>query len=227
MYKQKTAHLVKICGNKYVDNGLKVAECKPDMMGWIFAPSSPRCCQVPLEIASQIATIRKEYSAIRHVAVFAGNSVDEIIKIIDCNCFDLAQIAGDASLIATVRSSFLSKKDKKKQEKFSILPAIRVNRKITNNSLDAYGRESLFVLDSFVVGEWGGTGKNLDTNLISAVTYSYLLAGGLTAENVTQALKRCLACGADASSGLEDDVPGRKNIDKVTAFIQAVRSLSV
>ena len=222
MHKPKATYLIKVCGNKYADNSLKVAQSQPDMMGWIFSPNSPRCCQSIEEIDRQIATIKAKYHNIRHVAVFAGNLLEEIENITNYNCFDLIQIAGNPAFIASTRQRLGKKKG---QKKIAILPAIRVKNKIINNSLDAYGETPLFVLDSFVPGQLGGTGKCLERQWIAAVTYPYLLAGGLNPKNVSEALQSCQAYGADASSGLEDDVPGYKNMDKVSAFIKAIRTL--
>jgi phosphoribosylanthranilate isomerase len=72
--------VVKICGNVYFDDSLMVAAARPDLMGWIFSPHSKR--RVSIESAArQIECIQREHPDIFHVAVCAGNSIPDILRI--------------------------------------------------------------------------------------------------------------------------------------------------
>ena len=84
-----------------------------------------------------------------------------------------------------------------------------------------------FVLDAFSEAAYGGTGKTADWNLATeaAQSFSFLLAGGLTADNVQEAIRTVQPYGVDVSSGVEAG-PGKKDPAKVTAFIRAAKLVS-
>jgi len=85
-----------------------------------------------------------------------------------------------------------------------------------------------FVLDAFSDQAYGGTGEVIDWQLAAeaAKAASILLAGGLTPDNVGEAIQAVQPYGVDVSSGVEGS-PGKKNHEKVRAFIQAVRVVSL
>jgi phosphoribosylanthranilate isomerase len=84
-----------------------------------------------------------------------------------------------------------------------------------------------FVLDAFSEKAYGGTGQTTDWALAAEVakTTPILLAGGLTAENVIEAIRTVRPYGVDVSSGVES-APGKKDRAKITAFVDAVRVVS-
>jgi len=220
--------IVKICGNRFPDEAMKVADAGPDLMGWIFSPLSPR--RVELQVAlDTIDAIRNIAPSIRHVAVFAKNSIDEIGAIRALHRFDALQIAADPSFVASVAAD---QKAISLPEFFStdrdgvVCPAIRVSGPIRDEDLLRFASAPFYILDSYVAGQPGGTGKELNTDFIHDVTLPYLLAGGLTPENVAALLVKTGAVGADVSSGIEDGVPGVKNHDKLLRFIANVRGLA-
>ena len=217
------SYLVKICGNKYAPESQKVASYQPNFMGWIFAPRSSRRVKLT-EIELQLFDIKKKYPQIRHVAVFAENSSTEIQEVARLGLFDYLQVAAGADWLKEMQIK-LSKSEKGLEKTCQILPAIRVQRALNANDLLAYGPKPLFILDSFVVGQPGGTGKRLDLKLIAAMGQPYLLAGGLDPENVREALLGCRACGADISSGIEKGRPGYKDENKLKLFMERVRKL--
>ena len=209
--------LIKICGNKFADESLQVASYQPDIMGWIFSPKSPR--QIFLKkVEAMISPIRKNYQNILHTAVFAENTPEEIIHVMRVKgLFDFAQVIENADFILSLQNhpSMTGK----------IVPSIRVKEAISDHFLDKYGSAPFFVLDAFVEGQPGGTGKLVNAQWIEKITKPYLLAGGLNPQNVAQVLSSVEAAGADISSGLEDGVPGRKNKAKIASFVQTVRRL--
>ncbi len=217
-------YLIKICGNKYHEESRAVAQYEPDLMGWIFSPQSPR--QVALQEAmSQIYDIKEEYPVIKHVAVFAQNSMEEIMSFIEINkaekLFAYLQVAAEAAFVQRL-SCLLADSG---EHEIALLPALRVKSALSIEELYAYGRHALYVLDSYVPGKAGGTAMRLPLEYISSIHLPYLLAGGLHAQNVQEALQNCAASGVDVSSGLETGVPGRKDAKKLAAFFHAVRAM--
>ncbi len=222
---ESPSYLIKICGNKYAVDSYMVASYRPDFMGWIFSPKSPR--QVGLgQIQSHLYDIKERYPQISHVAVFADNSIDEIIQIAQENIFDYLQVVAEPSFLLDLKTAIMRQKKQLGQQ---ILPTVRVKETCLESSLiSSYGDEiPFFILDSFVPGKPGGTGKSLQMQWINQIkTIPYLLAGGLKAENVSESLRLCHSCGVDVSSGLEPQgsfSPGHKEEAKLKAFMQAVR----
>ncbi|MBE7440360.1 MAG: phosphoribosylanthranilate isomerase [Spirochaetales bacterium] len=207
---------IKICGNRYADQARQVAALRPDFMGWIFAPESPR--RISCQDASRIIDgIRRRYPAILHVAVFAGNRFQEIDQVEHKIQADLLQVIGDLPLLQNCWRRFGRR----------LLPAVRMGRE-ENAIGNAPG--SLVIADSFVPGKKGGTGKRFAPELLEGFSRPFLLAGGLTADNVQKALEETAIlspglCGADVSSGIED-APGYKNPAKLASFIKQVRMFS-
>ena len=84
-----------------------------------------------------------------------------------------------------------------------------------------------FLLDAFSLDAYGGTGQTADWSLAAeaALAATILLAGGLTPENVSDAIRQVRPYGVDVSSGVEAS-PGKKHHEKMRAFVQAVRLVS-
>lgn len=215
----------------YREDSLYVAEQGPDFMGWIVSPRSPRKIRLQ-EITPIIEEIRNLFPAVYHAAVFADNSSDEILDIFSSGIFDLFQIASDPGFFLEVkkqienRNSYDSwiEKGPIRGDRPALCPAVRVSSKIENASLLSWGNSPLYILDSYVPGRPGGTGKILETDFVREITLPYLLAGGLKPDNVKDRLESSLAAGADVSSGIEDS-PGKKNKEKLKSFIKIVRAL--
>ena len=225
------SYLIKICGNKYAHYSQMVARYEPDFMGWIFAQESPRYIEFALLKESHLYGIKEQYPKIKHVAVFTENSssIEEIMQIADSALFDCLQVIAKPNFIMKLHKYIASEWT---DRDIPIWPALRVQQTLQFDSLDKYSISPLYVLDAFVPGLSGGTGKRIETEWISAVEQPYLLAGGLNPTNVKEALCYCHACGADVSSGLEIKdaktnkyLPGHKDESKVRAFIENVRNI--
>jgi len=209
---------IKICGITEAKQALAAAEAGADFIGLVFAPSPRR---VNLEKARQIvAAVRQSGCPVEVVGIFV-NSQATTVNLIARSCYlDRVQLSGDESweycrdivqpLIKAVRI-------KRGQTLTEVLAHLQEGIKVLS------GQKYTFLLDSQVRGKYGGTGKVVDWNLAKQVAREFpvLLAGGLTPENVAQALKRVSPWGVDVSSGVE--VGGKKHISRIRAFIRAVR----
>lgn len=209
---------IKICGITEEKQALAAAEAGADFIGLVFAPSPRR---VNLEKAQKIVTaVRQSGRPAEMVGIFV-NSQATTVNLIAKNCYlDRVQLSGDESW------EYCREIDR------PFIKAVRLKRGQSLEEVRAHlqegikvlsSQEHIFLLDSQVRGKYGGTGKVVDWTLARQVAgeFPVLLAGGLTPENVTQALKRVAPWGVDVSSGVE--VAGRKHISRIRAFIKAVR----
>ncbi len=149
------------------------------------------------------------------VGVFVNEDVNVVRDLMDECGLALAQLHGDenASYCETLARP--------------VLKAIRLCDKGSFLALGEYiGRAQVrgFVVDAFSENAYGGTGLTADWTLAGEVAKAtpVLLAGGLTPENVQEAIRTVRPYGVDVSSGVEAS-PGRKDRAKIQAFIQAAR----
>ena len=199
--------IIKICGIKTLTDALAAINVGADYLGFNFYPKSVR--YIDQETCIQIASVlKKENPNIKLVGVFVNSSVEEIKNILQTCSLDLAQLHGDES-----------------PETFS---------KLTPRAFKAFRGEidkrmvldhaPAFLLDAAVKGQYGGSGAIADWSSAAelAKRYPLLLAGGLTPENVSDAVRQAKPWGVDVASGVESN-PGQKDAAKLSAFVQAVR----
>jgi phosphoribosylanthranilate isomerase len=200
---------IKICGIKTLSDALAAIEAGADYLGFNFYPKSARFIEkfVCAEITS---VLKKEHPQIKLVGVFVNSSVEEVKDILDTCSLGLAQLHGDET------PEMLSALDGK---------AFKAFREVPEN-LDAFVRDDApaFLVDASVKGVYGGSGVTADWNGAAelAKKYPLLLAGGLTPENVAEAVSRVKPWGVDVASGVESR-PGVKDEAKVRVFVKAVR----
>jgi len=209
---------VKICGIKEEAHALVAAEAGADFIGLVFAPS-PR--QVTLAQAERIARVVKEsYPATEVVGLFVNAPATEVNTIADICHLDWVQLSGDEPWeycleIAKPLIKVVHVSEQQKPEEIS--ETLAYGASILKR------RKHLYLIDSFTQGKYGGTGKTFNWELArqAASQFPVIIAGGLTPENVAQAIKQVAPWGVDVSSGVEAD--GIKHPARIKAFIQAVR----
>ncbi|MBI3851416.1 MAG: phosphoribosylanthranilate isomerase [Verrucomicrobia bacterium] len=199
---------VKICGITNLPDALAAAEAGADALGLMFVETSPR--HVSLAIAADIA--RQLPPFIIKVGVFV-NAPEELVfcAIGDCG-LNLLQFHGEETPEYCRQFGLMSMK------------AFRIRDAESLRALPGYKTDA-FLLDSHVAGKSGGTGKSFNWDLaIEAKKFGrpIFLAGGLTPENVGDAVRQVEPYGVDVSSGVEAS-PGKKDITKVRAFITAAK----
>lgn len=198
---------IKICGMRRKEDILMANEFCPDYVGFVFA-KSPR--QLGIDAALEL---KKELDPqIQSVGVFVNEYPEVIETLCDSSIIDLVQLHGDedAEYIRGLKENI----------KVPVIKALRVQKK--EQILE--GAElpcDYLLLDTYTRGSYGGSGKTFDWDLIPRIKKPYFLAGGLSTDNVGEAVKRVLPYGVDVSSALETE--GFKDREKVKLFIERVR----
>jgi phosphoribosylanthranilate isomerase len=206
---------VKICGITRLEDALLAADLGADFLGFNFYSGSKRC--VEKETCGRICTeLDRRGIEILKVGVFV-NACREVIETIIDDCrLDMAQLSGDEppSLLEMLgERAFKAIRPHNLQEALSESRAARVRR-----------TPPVLLVDAHQSGLYGGSGQTADweTAAVLAREYPILLAGGLTPENVTQAIRSVQPWGVDVASGVES-TPGVKDPEKMAAFIRAAK----
>ena len=212
---------IKICGIKEKAHALAAIEAGGDFIGLVFAPSQRRV--TPAQASEIINAAKSRSHAIGTVGVFVNTPAPEVNTIADSCNLDWVQLSGDESweycrhitkpLIKAVRI-------RQGQSPEQIAADLAAGARILS------AQKHLYLLDTQVKGRYGGTGTTFDWSLArqAAAQFPVILAGGLTPDNVAQAIESAAPWGVDVSSGVEAD--GVKDIAKIRAFIEAVRKVN-
>ena len=200
---------VKICGITNKEDALYAAGCGADALGFIFYEKSPRYIE-PDNAKTIIATLPPFVTT---VGVFVNKDFNDIRDITLLTGVTVVQLHGDES------PSYCNLVEGK------LIKAIRVKNDSSIEGLKKYDVDT-FLLDSFDKNSFGGSGLTFDWKLAEkAKQYGkIILAGGLTPDNVEEAVKKVAPYGVDVNSGVEKK-PGIKNKNKVKEFI--IRSKAV
>ena len=203
---------IKICGIKTLKDALAAIDAGADYLGFNFYPKGVRF--IEKETCAEITSVlKKEHPNIKLVGVFVNYSVDEVKNILETCSLDLAQLHGDET-----------------PEIFAQLAprAFRAFRGIPSD-ITGYERNDVptLLVDAAVKGMYGGSGVTADWSAAAelAKKYPLLLAGGLTPENVADAVRQVQPWGVDVASGVESE-PGKKDASKMKEFVRAVQSES-
>ena len=199
---------IKICGIKTVTDALAAMDAGTDLIGFNFYPKSPRYIDVGR--CRDIMSVMRKYGYIKYVGVFVNASVAEIYATMETCGLSLAQLHGDET------HEILNALDGKAFKAFRGIPA----------DLNGFARNSApaLLVDASVKGAYGGTGVTADWNGAAelAKNHPLLLAGGLTPENVADAVSQVRPWGVDVASGVES-APGVKDAGKMSEFVKAVK----
>lgn len=199
---------VKVCGCASGRDTEAVAGLKPDALGFIFWPGSKRAV-APKEVAAWVKDLP---STIKRVGVFVNADKDVLLRARDEVGLDILQLHGEEPVSLTT------------ELQGTLWKAVHLNRELPDD-LDAY-RVSALMVDHHGGIQPGGTGVAVDwdaaARFVSENRKDVILAGGLTPDNVTEALATVKPWGVDVSSGVEKE-PGVKDMGKVKEFIQRCR----
>lgn len=206
--------IIKICGIKTLKDALAAIEAGADYLGFNFYPKSVRF--IEKESCAKITSVlKKEHPQIRLVGVFVNSPMDEVKNILETCHLDLAQLHGDEA--PEMLESLNGKAFK----------AIRLTSESAETSVYPFLKSALLpamLVDAAVKGVYGGSGVTADWSAAAelAKKYPLLLAGGLTPENVADAVRQVKPWGVDVASGVES-AAGEKDASKMSAFVKAVK----
>ncbi len=200
---------VKICGITNLDDALAAVDYGADALGFVFYKGSPRY----ISYRDSASIIKKLPPFTTTVGVFVDEKPSHVEKIIHQTCIDVVQFHGNEppELCNCSRS---------------VIKAIRVKSLESLEPLDKYkDKVSAFLLDTFAPDALGGTGQifNWDIAIYAKQFGKIILAGGLTPDNVLEAVRRVQPYGVDVSSGIESK-KGEKDHKKMKLFIEKVKS---
>ena len=198
---------VKICGITRVEDAVSAVNAGTDAIGLVFYAPSPRA--VSIEQAQQIVAAIPPFVSI--VGLFVNATQTEIQSVLSKVRLDIVQFHGDE----TAREC--------EQINLPYYKAIRVKADTNLLQYEAeFKSAKALLLDTFSETAVGGTGLVFDWNLIPKnLTKPVILAGGLTVENVSQAIQHVRPYAVDVSGGVEQN-KGIKDVAKIAAFMQAV-----
>ncbi len=212
---------VKICGITCVADARMVAQAGANAVGLNFYAGSPRC--VSVDVAREIVASLPPF--LDSVGVFVNTTTADVRQIAGAVGLRTVQLHGDHTPAQVVEL-----------REFAVVPAFALadERTVTGlidyvRTCDRLGRKPAAVLvDALVPGKLGGTGQTAPWPLARSVVVRcgvpVMLAGGLTAKNVADAIRAVRPWAVDVASGVEVS-PGRKEAFKVGRFVSAVRSV--
>ena len=199
---------VKICGITSEADALAAAEAGADAIGLMFYEDSPR--HVTLEQAKAISAALPQH--VMRVGVFVNAEEAFVHQALTECMLNILQFHGDETPEECSRYPVMT------------LKAFRVQGEETLAELEAYPSAG-YLLDAYVKDALGGTGATFNWDLaVRAQEFGkpIFLAGGLTPENVVEAVRKVQPFGVDVSSGVESE-PGRKDAEQMRTFVAAAK----
>jgi phosphoribosylanthranilate isomerase len=206
---------IKICGTTSVGDALASVEAGADALGLIFAPSKRR---ITVEKAREI--IRALPAHVERIGVFLNESVDDVLRIVMEVDLTGIQLHGDE--LPFELCSYLPKARRKE---LRIIKTILFQEGFEVR-LQAGMQGAAEVVDAWLLDSGAGSGQAFDWQAareqLGERQGRFIIAGGLTPENVGDAMQVFRPWGVDVVSGVEYEA-GRKDWNKLKAFVQAVR----
>ena len=196
---------VKICGITNLEDALSAVEAGADALGFVFYAASPR--HIFPEQATRIISQLPPF--VQTVGLFVNEELNTVNEVADLCRLDLVQLHGDESA------------DYCQQISRRVLKAFRVRSLTCLDPIKDY-RVAGYLLDTFSPSFYGGTGTSFNWEIATEAVKRHqriILAGGLTPDNVAEAIRQVGPYGVDVSSGVEAG-PGKKDRDKVREFIR-------
>ncbi len=200
---------IKMCGMTRREDIERAVELGVDAVGFIFT-SSPR--QMTPETAAELS----RSIPVTKVGVFVNKELDSVADIRRRCKLDIIQLHGSES------PNYCRKLGG------DILKAVRMQNHDSLNELERYPNVFAFLLDTFVKGRPGGTGKQINRQLLDEIDgfSNIVLAGGMGVENIAEIIRRYHPFGVDINSKIETS-PGVKDHQKMTAVMRNIKQVEV
>jgi len=204
---------VKICGITKPEDAKLAAELGADAIGLNFYEQSPRC--ITPFAASEL--IRRFPPFVAAVGVFVNWAEAPVVALCKALRLSAVQLHGDESPQTVERVA----------TRLPVIKALRLGQGIAAPDFSSFRSVSAFLLDSALSGQYGGTGATGNWHLARAAAQSHrvILAGGLTPENVGEAIRIVRPYAVDVASGVESR-PGKKDPAKLRSFFDEVARAS-
>jgi phosphoribosylanthranilate isomerase len=200
--------IVKICGIVDVAGGLAAIDAGAQYLGFVFYPPSSRALDSP-SAAGLISRLRAQRpGGWGAVGVFVNEPIAVVEEVRRCCVLDIVQLNGEET------------RDYISALGGPVFKALRYPEGGNLPSAASFGAERVLV-DANVPGRYGGTGMPYDWSRVRTAVSDGFLAGGLTPENVSEALAQANPWGVDVSSGVERN--GSKSPELIQRFLDAVR----
>lgn len=204
---------IKMCGTTNPDDAVAAVQAGVDGLGFIFAPKSPR--NVAPEMVRSITRMMPPF--IHFVGVFVDRPIKEVIELVDLCNLSHVQLHGKEDPHYCRQLS--------QQCNCTLLKAFRVGPESV--AIDFIPYDDVvkgYLLDTYKKGMAGGTGESFDWGVIDSLFLQrpIILAGGLTPDNVQEAIETIHPYAVDINSGVEKE-PGVKDHTKLRDLIKNVR----
>ena len=194
---------IKLCGMSGEKDILTANELMPEYIGFVFWPRSKR--YISSDAAVRLGSLLDP--GITAVGVFVDEDIDKVSGLLADGVIAAAQLHGseDDAYIRRLQDATGR----------PVIKAFRIKPESDTDMINDCAAD-LILLDS-----GAGGGRVLDRSLLTGIKRPYILAGGLSPDNVEDALKELSPYGVDVSSGIETD--GAKDTDKMRRFVEKVR----
>jgi phosphoribosylanthranilate isomerase len=206
---------VKICGITKLEQALQIVQEGATELGFICVGRSPRYIDLP-----QITQIVKSLDIkVNKIGVWVNVNQEEIIKTVSETKLTAVQLHGDET------PEYCLKLRKQLPQNIELIKAIRVKNSETLANINNYAEcVDTFLVDAYDPKNFGGTGHTLEWEKIRDFKFKkpWFLAGGLTPDNIKEALVKLQPDGIDLSSGVERS-PGDKDLEKVKKLFKQLR----
>jgi phosphoribosylanthranilate isomerase len=203
---------IKFCGITGLDDAELAIAAGAWAIGLIFWPGSPRRCQPATAVEIAAAGKRR----VEVAGVFVNATLDHVAELADAVGLTMLQLHGDEGPAYCAEAA--------RRTGCKVIKAVRVRSRADVQAVAPFHTD-YHLLDSYTAGVPGGTGETFAWEIARAHRRSVpvLLSGGLSPDNVADAIAEVRPFAVDVASGVER-APGVKDPDKLTAFAAAVRS---
>ena len=205
---------IKICGLTDPDNALACAEFLPDAIGLVFYEKSPR--NVSVEQASRITAVLPH--DLLTIGVFVDNPFEDIMEKVRRCALKGVQLHGNEPPELV---------DRLRKEDLFVIKALFAGKKPDLNQAREYSNASSLLVESGKGILPGGNAESWNYKISRSIKTKtpVIIAGGLSSDSITGALKAARPFGVDVSSGVEK-IPGIKDLNKIKSFIARINALT-
>lgn len=203
---------IKICGITNAEDAVAAVKYGADALGFVFYSESPRSI-TPDDARSIVSSLPVFVTTVGVFVDEAEKKIEEISSHVGLNAIQLHGSEPPGYF------NFSRK----------VIKAIRVKDLSDLAPLNLYQNVSAFLLDTYAPDKFGGTGHVFNWEIaIEAKKFGdIILAGGLTPDNITEAVQMVQPYGVDVSSGVEGSIKGRKDHNKLKVFIERAKRASM